>query len=325
MSSMINKEKEKYYQDHRVQKLLDKLISENLFELKPTFDPTYGFRYTEVEKILDGSPPDTAKLLETLSQVGILKKKLYDKLIQCPSCKSPNVAIRYLCPHCNSFNISKKALIEHLQCGGIDTEEHFTAEGRLICPLCHMELREGEYRRIGTWFECADCKCRFDEPSVTQFCRNCLNQFTVKDAVLGNVYSYTLTEEAGREAKRAIFMLAPVRNFLVEAGYTVEAPGSVIGRSGTPHQFGIVASKPQDVASKGVVAIDVVTSDTIVDEQPVIAMFAKTIDIGTSQPILIVSPVIKDRGKQLAITYKIAIIEAKDSAEAIEKLRKIIT
>ncbi|MBS7644209.1 hypothetical protein KEJ26_06525 [Candidatus Bathyarchaeota archaeon] len=322
---MSNKEKERHYQENRVHKLLDGLISDGLLELKPTFDPTYGFRYNYVEKILQETPLDIVKFLETLSQVGILKKKLYDKIIRCPSCRSPNVAIRYLCPHCNSFNIIKKALLEHTQCGGIDTEEHFAAQGKLICPICHMELREGEYRRIGTWFECTDCKGRFDEPSITQFCRNCLNQFTVRDAVLEDIYSYTLTEEAEREAKRSIFMLAPLRNFLIESGYTVEAPGSVIGRSGTAHQFSMVASKPQDVASKGSVVIDVVTSDTIADERPVIAMFAKTIDISISQPILIISPEIKDRGKQLAVTYKITVIEAKNSAEAIEKLRKIIT
>jgi hypothetical protein len=310
------------YKDHNTQVLLSKFLSDEISKLEPVYDPRIGYRYPTVEAIVgDASAVDS--LLNRLYKAGVLERKLYDKVIYCPKCGSVNVSVRYCCSYCKSFDIQRSALIEHVKCGYMDVEEHFRKGNKLVCPKCLEELRklDVDYRRAGTWCACKDCGKSFDIPVTAHFCRDCQRNFTFEDAVIKDVYSYSLKEEVKEEAATGWVMIAPIRDFLLQSGFEVESPAFVKGKSGANHVFDVAAYGEGE--ARKVTVIDIATStEDVVSEQPVIALFAKIFDVTPENAYLIAIPTISENGKKMAELYNIRIIEAKNQKEAIEALKE---
>jgi hypothetical protein len=320
MSKGSKAERAKLYKDHLVQVFLSKFLSGDIAVLEPTFDPEQGYHYPTVEVILR-DPEKVEEFLDRLSAVGILEKSLYDKLLFCPHCRSPKIAVRYSCPHCTSFDVRKSSLIEHLPCGYIDTEDHFKQEDKLVCPRCGKALAKPDvdYRKAGIWCTCNECKKSFDIPVPSHFCRQCHTTFTFEDAVHESAYAYRLSDEAKQEASLGWILIAPLREFMEDHGFEVETPGFLKGKSGASHMFDITAFRPG--AAKHVTVIDLATSsDNVVSEQPVIALFAKIYDVAPDRACLIAIPKITDNGKKMAQLYNITLIEARNSKDAIQAL-----
>ncbi|MEM3737639.1 MAG: hypothetical protein QXJ75_06120 [Candidatus Bathyarchaeia archaeon] len=302
-----------------VKRLVDAITVMN-GELEPLLDAERGCRYPEVEKIL-GNSEEAAAFLERLAAEGVLERKLTSKSLGCPHCHSPNIAILTFCPYCRSYNIEKSLLLEHLKCGYIGTDSQFRREDKLICPKCNALLAEGgkDYRKIGAWFECHECRKRFSEPSTHERCRGCGATFQINDADLVSCYSYTLGKEATLRTQRLKTIL-PISAFLKSAGYSVENSGRIQGKSGVSHQFDLVATKGDEK-----LLVDVACSEVEVDIQPVITMFAKTYDIAPpSRAILVAMPSLSNAAKQLANLYQIAFVEGKDSGEVTAKLSVLL-
>lgn len=311
------------YKDRNVQLFISKFVSGELSKLSPVYDPKYGYRYLVVDAIV-GDPSSTDELLQSLFEAGVLKRELYDKIVYCPSCNTANVSMHYCCPHCKSFDIRKSALIEHIKCGYIDTEEHFRKDDKLVCPRCRKELTKPDvdYHKAGVWCTCNECGKSFDIPVPAHFCRDCHRNFTFEEAPYKDVYSYSLTPEAMKEATLGWILIAPIREFLESRGFEVESPGFLKGKSGASHMFDITAS-PTEV-KRNITVIDLATSaDDIVSEQPVIAMFAKIYDVSPDRACLVAIPRMSENGKKLAVLYKIELIEAKDQKEVIKALEKV--
>ena len=321
MSKVSKDQRLKLYKNHNVQLFISKFVSGELSKLDPVYDSKYGYRYPVVDAIL-GDPSSTDEFLESLFKAGILKRELYDKIVYCPYCDSANVSIHYRCPHCKSFNIKKSALIEHIPCGYIEIEERFRKEDKLVCPRCRKELTrpDVDYRKAGVWCACNECGKSFDIPVPAHFCRDCRKGFTFEESLYKDVYSYSLTSEAMKEATVGWIMIAPIREFLQSRGFEVESPGFLKGKSGASHMFDITAS-PVGV-KRNIAVIDLATStDDVVSEQPVIAMFAKIYDVSPDKACLVAIPKMGENGKKLASLYKIELIEAKDQKEVIKALQ----
>jgi len=309
------------YRDHNTQVFLSKFLSEEISELEPVYDPKLGYRYPIVETII-GDTFDAEDFLNKLYGAGILERRLYDKSIYCPKCGSANISVHYCCPYCKSFNIQKSSLIEHVKCGYMDVEENFRKGNKLVCPKCHEELRklDVDYRQAGIWCTCKDCGKNFDIPITAHFCRDCHTNSTFEDAVIKDVYAYNLKEEVREEAAVGWVVIAPIREFLQEKGFEVESPAFLKGKSGANHMFDIVAYKG-DVTRK-VTVIDLASStENVVPEQPVIALFAKMFDVSPDNAYLIAIPKMSENGKKMAELYNIKIIEAKNQKEAIKALK----
>lgn len=321
MSKASKDQRAKLYKNHNVQLLISKFVSGELDKLDPAYDPKYGYSYPIVDTIV-GDHSKTDEFLQSLSEADVLKRELYDKIVYCPSCSGANVSMHYCCPHCKAFDVRKSALIEHIQCGYIDTEEKFLKDDKLVCPRCHKELTKSgvDYHKAGVWCTCNECGKSFDIPVPAHFCRDCHQDFTFEDALYKNIYSYSLTPEATTEATLGWILIAPIREFLESRGFKVESPGFLKGKSGASHMFHITAS-PSGV-KRNITVIDLATStDDIISEQPVIAMFAKTYDVAPDKACLVAIPKINENGKKLAVLYKIELIEAKDQSEAIDALK----
>ena len=324
MPKASKKELLKLYKDHKVQLLISKFVSDELGTLNPTYDPKHGFRYPTVNEIV-GDQSSTEEFLQKLFEGGVLGRKLYDKKVYCPSCNSANVSIHYTCPHCKSFDIKKSALIEHIKCGYIDTEDHFQKEDKLVCPRCHKELTNPDldYHRAGVWCTCNQCNKSFDIPVPAHFCRECHEDFTFDGAIYKDVYSYSLTSDAKKEATIGWILIAPIMEFLDNLGFEVESPGFLNGKSGASHMFDLTAvsaGKKQNTT-----AIDLATStEGVVSEQSVISMFAKIFDATPDKACLVAIPKMSEYGRKLAALYKIDLIEAEDQDAALEALKACV-
>ena len=308
------------YKDRNTQVFLSKFLNGEITELEPVYDPKVGYSYPIVQAIVGDS--NVEAFLERLYEAGILERRLYDKIIYCPKCKSANVSIHYCCPYCKSLEIQRSALIEHVKCGYMDVEENFKKGKQLICPKCHEELKklDIDYRKAGMWCTCKDCSKSFDIPVSTHFCRNCHENFTFENAIIKDVYSYSLKAEAREETSLGWVLVAPLREFLTEEGYQVESPAFLKGKSGANHMFDIAAYKGQ--ARQKVTVIDLASStENTVSEQPVIALFAKIFDVSPDHAYLIAIPGISENGKKMAELYSIQVIEAKNQKEAIKALK----
>jgi hypothetical protein len=140
------------------------------------------------------------------------------------------------------------------------------------------------------------------------------------EAISKDVYSYSVSEEAIKEASLGLVLIAPIRGFLEERGFKVETPGFLKGASGASHMFDIAASREE--ISKYVAVFDVAAStDDVVAEQPVIALFAKVYDVAPDKACLVAIPEMNESGKKLATLYKINLIEAKDQKEIMRALQ----
>jgi len=320
---MSKNQRVKLYKDHDVQLLISKFVSGELNKLNPVYDSKYGYRYSVVDAIL-GDPYKTEEFLQSLFEAGVLKRELYDKIVYCPSCDAANVSMHYCCPHCKSFDVRKSALIEHIQCGYIDTEEKFRKDDKLVCPRCRKELTKPDvdYHKAGVWCTCNECGKSFDIPVPAHFCRDCRRNFTFEESLYKDAYSYSLTPEATKEATLGWILIAPIREFLEGRGFKVESPGFLKGKSGASHMFDIVASPTR--VERNISVIDLATStDDIVSEQPVIAMFAKIYDVSPDRACLVAIPKMGENGKKLAALYKIELVEAKDQKEVIKALENV--
>lgn len=310
------------YKQRNTQALLGKFLSGEINELQPAYDAKLGYRYPTVEAIV-GDAANAEIFLKKLHEAGVLERKLFDKTVACPKCSSTSVSIHYCCPYCKSFDIRKSSLIEHVKCGYMDVEENFHKAGKLICPKCNDELKrpDVDYRRAGIWCVCKDCGKSFDIPLTGLFCRDCHTNFTFEDAVIKDIYSYHLREEAKQEAGLGWVLVEPIKEFLEEIGLEVEGPAFLKGKSGANHAFDL-AAKSKDAARK-VTVIDLATStEGSVSEQSVIALFAKTFDVSPDKAYLVAIPRLNDNGKRMAELYNIQVIEAKNQSEAIRVLRE---
>jgi hypothetical protein len=176
-----------------------------------------------------------------------------------------------------------------------------------------------DYRKAGVWCMCNDCSKSFDIPVSEHFCRSCHANSTFEEALIKDVYSYTLKESVREEASLSWFLVAPIRDFLLEEGLKVESPAFLKGKSGANHSFDIVAYKGDELQKVMVIDLAKSTED-IVSEQPVIALFAKIFDVSPERAFLIAIPKLSENGKKMAELYNIEIIEAKNQKEAIRAL-----
>ena len=321
MQKTEKKDAQEVLNDRTTQILVSKFLSGEIKTIEPTYDSQSGYHYREVEAIVN-DPSLAQPFLKKLYDSGVIERNLFDKIIICPKCDSANVSFRYCCPFCKSFDIKKSSLVEHVKCGYMDLEANFCQGNVYVCPKCHEEMRtiDVDYRKAGVWCSCNSCGKSFDIPVSAHFCRNCHSSSTFEEASIEDVYSYTLKDTIRNETSLSFFLVPAIRDLLAGQGLKVESPAFVVGKSGAKHSFDVVAQKGS--GSRKTIVIDVATStDGVVSEQPVIALFAKVFDVTPEKAFLVAIPRLSENGRKMAELYSIRPIEAENQDEAVKALR----
>ena len=293
-------DKETLLLDSEVQAMIQKMIDLGSYSLTSRLEKE-GIVYPLFHEIFPTkSDKEAMEFLDRLSKVGILKSKLLDKVIICPTCGSSSVSSKYNCPRCSSFDIGKAMIIEHIRCGFIGSKDKFQSGDALICPKCKNIITESDYRKIGTSFECNSCGTRFESPRVSHKCNSCEDVFTYKEARYEPLYEFELTEETKRNVARGTLPLSSIISTLKENGFDVGSRLELLGKSGATHNFDIVAKKSSTLV--------VANFAFEPKEEDIIGLFAKKYDVDPAITILIaLTPPTKDE-ESVSRAYGVKII-----------------
>jgi len=305
------------YRDPRVAQFLATL-SETGEEIRPKYDLNHGYIYPEVELLTGRNPRESGELLETLSNLRILEKKLFDMAIYCPSCGSTNVSTNYVCPFCSSPRLAKNALIQHIACGFIDSLRSYEVNGSLVCPRCKAKLQKDNYKSAGTWYECISCGKHIEVPRVIHICRESRDRFTFDEARYVDVYSYALSKIAVDEIKNGVLFSHIAERFFTDLDAEVEIPGKLVGGSGIEHEFDILLKRNNGKS----VAISVVISDKQIGQDRIMSEYSKMLDT-KAEVYIVVCPSLTDDARRVAELFKIFIVEGKP-LEAFGRLRTML-
>jgi predicted RNA-binding Zn-ribbon protein involved in translation (DUF1610 family) len=319
----LNAERKEAYMEVPTQNLLRGLLKKGKnTEICPNYEPSIGFVYESIEPALQGenSSEKAAEFLEHLAQLDILKKSFFDTASSCPYCESTIMTLHYSCPKCKSHHIVKTSLTEHIPCGFIAEREKYIDEK---CPRCGVLLIEDQYRDMGKWFTCRNCKEKFEHPRLEIICRKCNRNFSIEESKIIEIPKYSLNTARKEEIRQNIASLDGINKLLKELNFQIETPGILIGKkSGIHHHFSVVARKnvnDQEIT----VAIDHAASDNEVQSPPLIFYIYKTSEIDVDLPIFIAIPKLSDTAKKTAQAHQILVLEGSpESQEIIDQIRK---
>jgi len=305
--------------DQTIQMILSGLTEGSVAEIEPTFDSDRMPRYLIVENIAKVGPAEARSLLEKMKDADVLRKTFYERLILCPQCKSPaEIFIRHKCPKCGGLEIERISICEHSTCGSV--WEVRTLPEQATCPKCHTGAISDKqaFRVIGITWLCRKCSSKFDRLEEAFFCRSCDRESRLADVELLDVYSYSLNPNVKEEVQNAL-LLPILKKTLEEWGLQVEMPGSLVGSSGIPQDFTIIAKKNDKC-----VAVDLIQAHEVVDVPAVLASCAKLSDVKTEIGLLLVVPAISDQARAFAMAHRLVVIEGNDIKEVAIKLQDFL-
>jgi predicted RNA-binding Zn-ribbon protein involved in translation (DUF1610 family) len=319
----LNAERKEAYMMTSTQSLLRDLLKKGKnTEICPNYDASIGFVYESIEPALEGenSSEKAEEFLEGLAQLDILKKSFFDTASSCPYCESTIMTLHYSCPKCKSHHIVKTSLTEHIPCGFIAEREKYNDEK---CPRCGVFLVEDQYRDMGKWFTCRNCKEKFEHPKLEIICRKCNSNFSIEESKIIEIPKYTLNTARKEEIRQNVASLDGINKLLKELSFQIETPGIIVGKkSGIQHHFSVVARK--NVNSHEItVAIDHAASDNEVQSPPLIFFIYKTSEIDVDLPIFIAIPKLSDTAKKTAQAHQILVLEGSpESQEIIDQIKR---
>jgi len=267
----------------------------------------------------DYSAEESDKLVQLLVKEGLTEESLYKNTVACPYCESIDVQTSYSCPRCDSLDIAKQYIIQHLTCGGNFASEFLTLDK---CPCCGAKISSSDELRVtGGLFICKSCGYSFDTPMLKYMCNSCGREFSIREAKVKKIHTYTLKEEADKILD-LLFIYKEIAGRLVEKGYEVDIPGEILGTSGVTHYFALVV---RDKHGKNYV-IDLSGYLDELDIDSIIKDYIRVMDVASSKYIYVVStnrPEIESFIKNIP-TKNAVIVRAGNIEDIIQKIESII-
>jgi len=133
------------------------------------------------------------------------------------------------------------------------------------------------------------------------------------------VYTYEVNESVTSQLLNTLVLAPALGEMLRELGYEVAYPASVQGRSGTKQSLDIYAKQGERD-----IALQIAVDTKPIEPTAVISFFAKTYDIRPKLAVLITIPASSEAAKQINAGYDIAIVEDKDGAGAVQKVKDLV-
>jgi predicted RNA-binding Zn-ribbon protein involved in translation (DUF1610 family) len=303
-------------EEQRVQRLIQLMVDKGIYSVTPKVEPT-GISYSSVSELLSGEPDEEIRaFLDRLVKTGVFEAKIVDRVVTCPACRGSSIIAKYLCPRCSSFDIGRASIIEHVRCGYLDSKDKFEKGNALICPKCKGIVREADYRKIGTSFQCNACGSRFESPKMTHRCNTCEDEFTYKDAIYEPIYKYSISELTKRNAAKGTVPLISIVNILKDQGFHVGLKAELQGKSGATHSFDIVARKDKKLI--------VASFSFEPKEEDIISLFAKRYDIDPTLTFLITLTPASKEEEAVSKAYGVQILYATGAHSIGEQLMELL-
>jgi len=306
-------------QNPEAMKLVKELLAGNLDEINPVTDPATesGFTYPQVESSLGLTTQEAITTMELLANETILKKYIYDKLLFCPHCQSPNLKHGLGCPKCGSGNITKGRILEHFACRNNSLEDEYMDSGKYTCPKCKQELRflGTDYQSLGINYKCHDCGTISSKANSNLQCLKCSLCFTEDEVKETLMCSYRFNEEKRRWLEFELGGKTQFVDFIRNQGYEVAENAKVDSttKSGANHVLDIVARRDDGLITYTIgigILIDSLGKDVGLAE--IFAFDNKVYDLGIHDKVLLALPKLSPEAGQFARQQRIKVIEEKD-------------
>ena len=310
----------------KVQKLLLAMKSGKFNVIEPVIKFNGGIDYPKLEEFLD-SRESAEEALSLLSGIGLLVWDIVDNIVVCPHCGSHKLLLKTRCPSCGSSKIVRGAMIEHMECGHIDFEENFRGTSGLVCPRCKKSLGSVgvDYRTYTSLYRCMVCGSVFQSPKIKYLCDN-NHEFDEREFTIRDIKAYRLNPEKKELLEQVTINIEEILQPLVEAGWRVESPAMVSGMTGSKHDFTFASWNKNAGESAGPPDLvgSIHMSDTEANATDVLAFWAKAVDVGAKNRVLMTIPKTSEEGKALAKAYDIKVVEGRDAAKLQDKARKML-
>jgi hypothetical protein len=125
------------------------------------------------------------ELLEAWATVGLLERRVFDRVSLCPRCRSLPT-FRRGCSNCGAaVGLTQDELLHHFACAYVGPLADFQHDDVLQCPKCrtrHLVIG-ADYENLPGMFRCSDCHWSGDEPCSVGHCMRCHFRFPAQQAV----------------------------------------------------------------------------------------------------------------------------------------------
>jgi len=323
VSSENRSGRQKILSDPRTRELLRRLIVDSK-SLTPEVGRDGLLHYLVAEEVMSDQKATEVWIDEMLKD-GILKKTATKDLVTCPTHLRADPLIQLECLKCKARKMRKTTLVEHLYCGYIDADSKFDKGGFLVCPNCKRPIHKAdEMRSSGVWYECQNCLTKTSLPKVVFTCREG-HEFGSSDLRLSPAYTYVVEESVVSQLKNTLILAPALVELLSSMGYTVSAPATLQGRSGTSHTLDVYGRKGTEAGGDSAdVAIQIAVDAVAVEPSAVISFFAKTYDLRPKLAVLITIPSASEAAKQINAGYGITLVEDSDGSGAVRKVKALL-
>jgi len=306
------------------QKLVAKFLERDVKSLRPKYSPTKGFFYDLGDSIsLDLS--NFLNLANSLVEKGFLLRKFYKKIPLCPNCGSQRILFTFVCPFCGSSNWSKGKVIQHQTstCNYMGFANEFVEN---VCPNCGQVLKSAQinesggtfslpvdYRVFEVYYKCNNCERFFEYPAVSAFCLDCSTQSDFNSLNWIDLYIYEPSPSL-QKFESTLFLTTKIKSELKKRGYTVK-DNRLLGKSGLPHEFDIVATKGDTQ-----IAIDVSVESGKKQKDQLLSSYVKSQDLENTNYYFVSTDGLAEDEKKIAETFNIKFVESKDAKEVVDKI-----
>ncbi|MGI0078322.1 MAG: winged helix-turn-helix domain-containing protein, partial [Nitrososphaerales archaeon] len=276
----------------------------------------------------------SADLISNQTEISnVLNTSLYEKAkprLKCPSCSADIGFFVVACPNCGSMEVKSGKVLEHLACKQYDFEESFkTRYDGVSCPKCgkSSQGRSIDFVSRGDHYKCLGCSAFVGEPHALFLCPSC-GHSSEKDLGLpsfaGALNGPLRVSSVPYLDPGSASNLAPlIRNIKARGWFALPFKG-LPGKSGIEHEFSLVVSDSPFGAEKSshthLIVAELVSSSQAVTRIQLLNFFAKALDAGVKNRILVAVPKLEADAKKFADSYGIATLEASTPDLALDML-----
>lgn len=313
-------------EESKKQKLLRAIRDGEIEDIEPTLDLEGKVRYPAVEELFGGTTEEVERVLVELTKSGILRSGVVDNIAVCPACESHKFLVEVRCPSCESPEVERLAMAEHLPCGHVDRIENFIKGEKLVCPKCGKALRTigANYRRLGVLYQCHNCERTFADPE-RQFRCDAEHTFDENELKLRQVKAFKVNVDKRTLIELETVDFTPLLEEVSRRGWKGVSPAYIRGKAGIEHVFklAIWRGESNPMSDQPYIVVESVGNEGDLTANDVLAFHSKSQDV-TSKEKILYGMRVDHRGKLLAESYGIHIVEGERASDFEEQIQILI-